>query len=60
MCLTHLNNLELWLQKGTGRTIKCLRTDNGGEFTSLKFENIAKTKGFPKIKQMYTLNRMVL
>eukprot|EP00253_Pinus_taeda_P023684 PITA_23684 len=26
----------------TGRTIKCLRTDNGGEFTSKEFENYCK------------------
>lgn len=26
----------------TGRTIKCLRTDNGGEFTSKEFDNYCK------------------
>ena len=26
------------VEKRTGMTIKCLRTDNGGEFTSLEFE----------------------
>ena len=42
MCLIYLNNLELMVEKRTGRTIKCLRTDNGGEFTSLEFENYFK------------------
>ena len=28
---------RVMLEKITGRTIKCLRTDNGGEFTSLEF-----------------------
>ena len=30
------------IEKSTGRSIKCLRTDNGGEFTSLEFENYCK------------------
>ena len=44
MCLIHSNNLKLWWRK-TGRTIKCLRTDNGGEFTSLEFEKYCKDEG---------------
>ena len=34
--------LSVMVEKRTGRTIKCLRTDNGGEFTSLKFEKYCK------------------
>ena len=30
------------VEKRTSRTIKCLRTDNGGEFTSLEFEKYCK------------------
>lgn len=34
----------------TGRTIKCLRTDNGGEFTSKNFENYYKDAGIERHK----------
>eukprot|EP00253_Pinus_taeda_P033931 PITA_33931 len=34
----------------TGRTIKCLRTDNGGEFTSKEFENYCKDAGIERHK----------
>ena len=55
MCLIRLNNLELWLKKRTGRTIKCLRTDNGGEFTSLEFEQYCKDEGIIRHKtNVYT------
>jgi transposase InsO family protein len=30
------------VEKSTGRSIKCLRTDNGGEFTSMEFDNYCK------------------
>jgi transposase InsO family protein len=30
------------VEKSTGRSIKCLRTDNGGEFMSMEFENYCK------------------
>ena len=30
------------VEKSTGKSIKCLRTDNGGEFMSMEFENYCK------------------
>jgi hypothetical protein len=30
------------VENSTGRSIKCLRTNNGGEFTSMDFENYCK------------------
>jgi hypothetical protein len=33
------------VEKRIGSTIKCLRTDNGGKFTSLEFENYFKEVG---------------
>jgi hypothetical protein len=42
MCLIHLINL---VEKRIGRSIKCLRTDNGGELTSFEFENYCKEVG---------------
>ena len=33
---------KVMVEKRTSRTIKCLRTDNGGEFTSLEFEKYCK------------------
>eukprot|EP00253_Pinus_taeda_P003210 PITA_03210 len=34
----------------TGRTIKCLRNDNGGEFTSKEFDNYCKDVGIERHK----------
>ena len=43
------------LEKRTGGTIKCLRTDNGGEFTSLEFEKYCKYEGIVRHKtHVYT------
>ena len=43
------------VEKRTGRTIKCLRTDNGCEFTSLEFENYFKDEGIVRHKtKVYT------
>ena len=36
----------------TGRTIKCLRTDNGGEFTSIEFEQYCKDEGIIRQKKL--------
>jgi transposase InsO family protein len=33
-----------------GRSIKCLRTDNGGQFTSMEFENYCKEFGIDRHK----------
>jgi transposase InsO family protein len=37
-------------EKSIGRFIKCLRTDNGGEFTSMEFENYCKEFGIDRHK----------
>ena len=43
------------VEKRTSRTIKCLRTDNGGEFTSLEFEKYCKNEGIVRHKtNVYT------
>jgi transposase InsO family protein len=38
------------VEKSTGRSIKCLRTDNGGEFMSMEFENYCKEFGIDRNK----------
>jgi transposase InsO family protein len=38
------------VEKSTGRFIKCLRIDNGGEFTSMEFENYCKEFGIDRHK----------
>jgi hypothetical protein len=38
------------VEKSTGRSIKFLRTDNGGEFTSMEFENYCKDFGIGRNK----------
>jgi transposase InsO family protein len=38
------------VEKSTDRSIKCLRTDNGGEFTSMEFENYCKEDGIERHK----------
>jgi transposase InsO family protein len=38
------------VEKSTGRSIKCLRTDNGCEFMSMEFENYCKEFGIDRDK----------
>jgi transposase InsO family protein len=38
------------VEKSTSRSIKCLRTDNGGEFTSMEFDNYCKEFGIDRHK----------
>ena len=38
------------VENNTSRTIKCLRTDNGGEFSSKGFENYCKEVGIERHK----------
>jgi len=38
------------VENKTGKSIKCLRTDNGGEFTSLEFEQFCKDEGIVRHK----------
>ena len=46
---------RVMVEKRTGKTIKCLRMDNGGEFTSLEFEKYCKDEEIIRNKKMYTL-----
>ena len=39
-------------EKIISRKIRCLRTDNGGEFTSMEFENYCKEAGIQRHKTM--------
>jgi len=38
------------LEKSIGRSIKCLRTDYGGEYTSMEFKNYCKEAGIERHK----------
>jgi transposase InsO family protein len=38
------------VEKSIGRSIKCLRINNGGEFTSIEFENYCKEFGIDRHK----------
>jgi transposase InsO family protein len=38
------------VEKSTRRSIKCLRTENGGEFTLMEFENYCKEFGIDRHK----------
>eukprot|EP00253_Pinus_taeda_P012328 PITA_12328 len=38
------------VEKRTGKYIKCFRTDNGGEFTSIEFEQYCKDEGIIRYK----------
>ena len=46
---------KVMVEKRTSRTIKCLRMDNEGEFTSLEFEKYCKDEGIVRHKtNVYT------
>ena len=46
---------RVMVEKRTDKTIKCLRTDNGDEFTSLEFEKYCKEKRIVRHKiNVYT------
>ena len=45
-----LKNLKQWYKKKIDKSIKCLRTDNGGEFTSLEFEQYSEDEGIVRHK----------
>jgi hypothetical protein len=38
------------VEKSTGRLIKCLRIDNGGEYTSMEFKNYYKEERIERHK----------
>jgi len=40
------------VEKKTRKLIKCLITDNGGEFTSLEFEQYCKDEGIDRHKRV--------
>jgi transposase InsO family protein len=42
---TVFKQFRVLVERRTSRSIKCLRTDNGGEFTSMEFENYFKEFG---------------
>ena len=49
---------RVMVEKRTGRTIKCLRMDNGGEFISLQFEKYCKDEGIVRHKtNVYTTHQ---
>ena len=41
---------KVMVEKRTGKSIKCLRTDNGGESTSIEFEQYCKDEGIIRHK----------
>ena len=41
------------VEKSIDRSIKCLRTNNGGEFTSMEFENYCKEAGIERHKTTF-------
>ena len=46
---------RVMVEKRTGRTVKFLRTNNEGEFTSLEFEKYCKDEGIVRHKtNVYT------
>ena len=53
--LNTFKQFKVMIEKRTNRTIKCLRTDNGSEFTSSEFEKYCKGEGIVKHKtNVYT------
>jgi len=46
------NQFRALVENSTDRSSKCLRTYNGGEFTSLEFENYCKEDGIERHKTM--------
>ncbi len=48
--LNVFKQFKAMVEKGTGKSIKCLRTNNGGEFTSGEFEQYCKDEGIVRHK----------
>ena len=49
------------VEKRTGKSIKCLKTNNGGEFTSMEFEQYCKDVGIVDTKLLFLLlSKMIL
>lgn len=44
------NQFRFLVEKRIGKSIKCLRTNNGGKFTSLEFYNYCKKVGIERHK----------
>eukprot|EP00253_Pinus_taeda_P030988 PITA_30988 len=49
---TVFKQIRALVENSTNRTIKCLRTNNGGEFTSKEFDNYCKDAGIERHKTM--------
>jgi transposase InsO family protein len=47
---TVFKHFRALVEKNIGRSIKCLRTDNGGELSSMEFENYCKEFGINRHK----------
>ena len=50
MYLLFFKQFRALVEKSTSRSIKCLRTNNGGEFTSIEFEKYCKEFGIDRHK----------
>ena len=48
--LNVFKQFKVMVEKRIGKSIKCLRTDNGGEFTSVEFEQYCKDEGIVRHK----------
>ena len=46
----YFKQFKVMVEKRTGKSIKCLRTYNGGEFTSVEFEQYCKDEGIVRHK----------
>ena len=46
MCFKLLRNGNAWLKNETGKILKCLRSDNDGDYYSHEFEDYYSTNGF--------------
>jgi transposase InsO family protein len=52
---------KAFIEKQIGKNIKTLRTDNGGEFETLEFEDLCKSAGIKRqLTVPYNLNKMEL
>jgi transposase InsO family protein len=48
---------KVLVEKRSGRSIKCLRIDNGGKFTYLEFENYCKEYGIERNKTIFYISQ---
>ncbi|XP_066341538.1 uncharacterized protein [Miscanthus floridulus] len=56
--LVAMKKFQAWVEVETGRRLRMLRTDNGGEFTSVEFESYCSERGGEAVATaVYLLNR---